>query len=230
MVDTLVFVPGLCCTGALFAPQISAMAEQPIMIAQTCSDDAMKDMAARLLKAAPERFALAGLSMGGYIALEVVKQAPERVAKLALLNTNARADSADQTQARKTQIRITEKGGYQKIAAMQFPQLVHPARLEDAPLRNTIVQMAEDVGPDAFIAQQTAIMGRRDQRPFLQYIQCPTLIVSGAQDALIAADRAQEMHSAIAGSIHHEVQDCGHMSTLEKPSKVTNLLQHWLTA
>lgn len=108
--ETVVFIPGLTCTGAVFGPQINSLKERPIILAETCDLDTIEAMAQRLLDHAPAKFALLGISMGGYIALEVIRQAPERVSRLALLNTNARDDTLAQTQLRQTQMAIVKKG------------------------------------------------------------------------------------------------------------------------
>ncbi|GHB29001.1 hydrolase [Pseudovibrio japonicus] len=228
--ETVVFIPGVTCTGALFGPQINSLKERPIILAETCDLDTIESMAQRLLDHAPEHFALLGSSMGGYIALEVIRQAPERVSRLALMHTNAREDTLAQTQLRQTQMAIVKKGGFHKIAAMQYPQLVHPARHDDTALRQITYDMADEVGPQSFLKQQNAIIHRKDQRPYLSAIKCPTMIVAGEEDNLLPLDRCREMHEAIPHSELHIIPDCGHMSTLEHPAHTSELIQDWLDA
>lgn len=228
--ETVVFIPGLTCTGALFGPQINSLKERPIILAETCDLDTIEAMAERLLDHAPETFALLGLSLGGYIALEMIRQAPERVSRLALMNTNARDDTLAQTQLRQTQMAIVKKGGFHKIAAMQYPQLVHPARHDDTTLRQIIYDMADEVGPESYLKQQNAIIHRKDQRPHLSAIKCPTMIVAGEEDSLLPLDRCREMHEAIPHSELHIIPDCGHMSTLEHPAHTSELIQDWLSS
>ena len=228
--ETVVFIPGLTSTGALFGPQINSLKERPIIIAETCGMDSIETMAKRLLDHTPEKFALLGMSMGGYVALEVIRQAPERVSRLALVNTNARDDTAAQTQLRHTQMEIAKKGGFHKIASMQYPQLIHPARHDDTALRQVVFDMAAEIGPEDFLKQQTAIINRPDQRPNLPAIQCPTMIIAGEEDSLLPLDRCREMHDAIANSKLHIIPDCGHMSTLEHPVHTSELVQDWLAA
>ncbi|WP_208995260.1 alpha/beta fold hydrolase [Pseudovibrio sp. Alg231-02] len=226
--ETVVFIPGLTSTGTLFGPQINSLKERPIIIAETCDMDSIEAMAKRLLDHAPERFALLGMSMGGYVALEVIRLAPERISRLALINTNARDDTAAQTQLRHTQMEIARKGGFHKIASMQYPQLVHPARHDDTALRQVVFDMAADIGADSFLKQQNAIINRRDQRPDLPAIQCPTMIVAGEEDSLLPLDRCREMHDAIPNNKLHIIPDCGHLSTLEHPDHTSELIQDWL--
>ncbi|KZL16561.1 2-hydroxy-6-oxononadienedioate/2-hydroxy-6-oxononatrienedioate hydrolase [Pseudovibrio axinellae] len=226
--NTIVFIPGLACTGAVFSHQIASLKEHAIMIAETFGQDTIEAMARRLLDHAPEKFALAGYSMGGYIALETIRIAPERVDRLALISTNARIDLPAQTQLRQAQMEIVKKGGYHKIAAIQYTQLVHPARHTDITLRQTIVDMAEEVGAENYLKQQHAIINRRDQRPNLSSIQCPTIILAGADDKLLPLDRSYEMHESITQSELHILPHCGHIAPLEHPAHTNELIQDWI--
>jgi pimeloyl-ACP methyl ester carboxylesterase len=231
MAETLVLVPGLNCTRALFEPQIAPLrGRRDIVLADHSRDETMAGIAARLLAAAPERFALAGLSMGGYVALEVMNQAPERVTRLALLDTNARADRPEQAAQRRELIALAEKEGVAKAAEMLLPYWLHKDRLADAELVATVRHMAETVGLAAFKRQQEAILGRPDNRPFLEQIRSPTVIIVGAEDAITPVKVAEEMHAGIAGSRLEVIPNCGHLSTLERPDAVNRMLAEWLAA
>ncbi len=230
LAEPVVFIPGLTCTGTLFSSQISSLKERPVIIAETCGLSSIEAMANQLLEHAPDKFALLGLSMGGYIAMEVIRQAPNRVTRLALMNTNARNDTPAQTQLRHSQMEIARKGGFHKIAALQYNQFVHPARHDDTALRRIVFDMADEIGAENFLRQQEAIIHRRDQRPHLTAIQCPTMIVAGEEDNLLPLDRCQEMHSAISKSMLHIIPDCGHLSTLEHPTHTCTLIRDWLNA
>jgi pimeloyl-ACP methyl ester carboxylesterase len=226
----LVLVPGLLCTGALWAPQIAALAD---IAACTMADHrrhrTMRGIARSILAAAPERFALAGLSMGGYIAYEILRQAPERVQRLALLDTGARADTPERTAARRELIATAEREGVRRAQEVLMPTLVHPARLDDRPLVDTVLQMAVDTGLAAFKRQEAAIIGRPDSRPLLASIRCPTLVLVGEQDARTPPTLAREIADAIPGARLEIVPDCGHLPTLERPEAVTRALRAWLT-
>ncbi|MTI18257.1 alpha/beta fold hydrolase [Rhodobacteraceae bacterium RKSG542] len=226
--EPLVLVPGLACTYELFVPQIAALCDHPLQIANTCEQLGITQMAERLLETAPERFALAGLSMGGYIAMEVMRIAPERVSRLALLSTNARADTPEATEQRLQQIRIAEKGGYSKLTVSRFPMSVAPSNADNEDLKQTVIDMAEDVGPQTFIAQHQAVMHRIDQRPHLSAITCPTLVLVGELDQITPPECAQEIHAAISNSTLELVKDCGHISSLEAPEAVTTAMVKWL--
>ncbi|MBB4040992.1 pimeloyl-ACP methyl ester carboxylesterase [Microvirga flocculans] len=229
MPETLVLVPGLACTARLFEPQIAVLFEgHPIVVADQRQDDSIPAMAARLLREAPERFALAGLSMGGYVALEVIRQAPERVSRLALLDTSARPDTAEASQDRERLIALAEAGRLEDIHDRLWPRLVHPDHRDSQTLRNTLLGMMRETGAAAYIRQQRAIMARADSRPTLPGIEIPTLILVGEGDAITPPDVAREMAEMIEWASLVVVPDSGHMSTLEQPDRVNQALKLWL--
>jgi pimeloyl-ACP methyl ester carboxylesterase len=222
-------IPGLLDSARLYAPQIPALwCSGAVMVADHTRDDSMGAIAARILTNAPPVFALVGLSMGGYISFEIVRQAPQRVARLALLDTSARADTPEQSSARRTQMALASQGRFGEILDAQFPRLVGRARRADTALREVLDLMAQEVGVAAFIRQQTATMGRIDSRPTLGGIRCPTLVLVGKDDELTPPERAAEMADGIAGARLVTVPQCGHMSTLEQPDEVTRALLEWL--
>jgi pimeloyl-ACP methyl ester carboxylesterase len=188
----------------------------------------MEAIARSVLAAAPPTFALAGLSMGGYIAFEMMRQAPQRVTRLALLDTSARADRPEQVKQRHIAIGAARTVGVRAVQGLLLRMLVHPDRVHDRALSERILMMADSVGVEAFVRQQTAIIGRPDNRPFLGQIKCPTLIIVGAQDALTPPKVAEEMAAGIAGSKLEIIPDCGHLPTMERPEVVNRLLAQWL--
>lgn len=221
----VVLVPGLLCTPRLYGEQIPALWQfGPVLVADHTRDDTMAAIARRLLASAPPRFALVGLSMGGYVALEVLRQSPERVAKLALLDTTARPDAPEQTEGRQRQIELARAGRFASIPDLLLPRFVAAARVGDRALEATVRAMAHETGAEAFVRQQTAIMGRADSRPSLAAIRCPTLVLVGAEDTLTPPERAAEMAAAIANARQVVVPACGHLSTLERPQAVTAAL------
>ncbi len=227
----IVLIPGLLATARLYAPQIPHLWRAgPVTIADHTRDDSMSAIAARILATAPARFALAGLSMGGYIAFEMLRQAPQRIARVALLDTSARADAPEQSAMRRAQMSLAAQGRLGEVVEQQFPRLVHRARHADMALREVVAVMAREVGAEAFIRQQTAILGRSDARPALGAIRCPALVLVGEADELTPPERAGEIAAGIAGSRLVTVAGCGHLSTLERPVEVTAALQEWLQA
>ncbi|MGX1499924.1 pimeloyl-ACP methyl ester carboxylesterase [Labrenzia sp. MBR-25] len=228
MSDPILFIPGLLCTEALYAPQIVAFADRPIMVANHREHDSITAIAASILEKAPERFSLISLSMGGYIAMEIMREAPERVARLALLDTNARADTPEQSERRQFLIDLTRKKGFSKVPHLLYPGFVHEKREDDEELKAIVVEMAQDTGPEAFIRQQTALINRIDARPRLGEIACPTLVLVGEGDRLTPVEISQEIHSHIPRSELAVIEGCGHLSTLEAPEKVTAVLRDFL--
>jgi pimeloyl-ACP methyl ester carboxylesterase len=227
----VLLVPGLNCSLRLYAPQLAALWRfGPVTVADHTRDDTMAAIARRILSGAPPRFALAGLSMGGYIALEIMRQAPDRVTKLALLDTGARADLPEASEKRRANIAAAEAGRFDEIIAAQFPLYVHPARVNDGALKADYLAMCRDVGPQAYVRQQKAIMTRIDSRPTLPTIRCPTLVLVGEQDEATPPALAEEMARTIPAARLATVPDCGHLATLERSEAVTKELVAWIGA
>lgn len=225
----LVLVPGLLCTANLYADQQHALADVADMIVGDHTRHAsMAAIAAHILAAAPPRFALAGLSMGGYICFEILRRAPERVERLALLDTGARPDMPERSAARRKLIELGREHGMAAVQKALLPNLIHLARQDEQPLAGRVVQMAVDTGFDAFVRQQEALITRPDSRTFLKDIRCPTLVVVGDADALTPPEMARELHAGIAGSRLVVVPECGHLSTMERPEAVNAALREWL--
>lgn len=228
----LVLIPGLLCTGELWAPEIAGLSDLArITVADHGVADDMAGIARAILAAAPARFALAGLSMGGAIALAIMRQAPERVLKLALLDTTAAPDSEDIRNNRRFYIDLARSGRFDEITPDHLLQrLIHPDRLADGPLIEVILRMARDTGVEAFIRQESAILHRPDGRPGLGAIRCPTLVIVGDRDVITPLERAREIAGAIPNSGLEIIAGCGHLSTLERPGAVTDCLRAWLAA
>ena len=229
MAETLVLIPGLACTSRLYDAQIAALSgERTIVVADHTRDDSSQAMAARLLREAPERFSLAGLSMGGYVALEVMRQAPGRVARLALLDTSARPDTPEAGHDRERLIALAEAGRWEDVSSRLWPRLVHPSRQSDLALRGIVDRMMHDTGAQAYVRQQRAIMGRADSRALLPGIEIPTLVLVGEGDAITPPEVAREMAEMIEWASLVIVPESGHLSSLEQPERVTQALRLWL--
>ena len=228
--EALVLIPGLNCTPALYTPQWLALASgRQILVADNTTDDTITAMVERLLATAPERFALCGLSMGGYVALELMRRAPERVTRLALLDTTAKPPTPETNAPREQMIALAERGAFDNVVTLLWQKLVAPDRLADEALRLEVRAMAEAVGSSGFIRQQRAIMGRSDARPVLRTISVPTLVVVGVEDAITPPDEAREIAGGIGTKARYlEIPGCGHLSTLEAPELVTAALLDWL--
>ncbi len=225
----VILLPGLNCSARLYGEQIPALWRfGSVIVADHRRDDSMAAIARRVLAAAPPRFALAGLSMGGYIAFEILRQAPDRVAKLALLDTGAGAEVPERTAQRKPLIALAQQGRFAEITDNQFPLLVYRQRQGDATLKAIVRAMNEETGPEAYCRQQQAIIGRPDSHPGLAAIACPTLVLVGDDDQLTPPALAREMAAAIRGARLVVVPECGHLSTLERPQAVNDALVEWM--
>jgi pimeloyl-ACP methyl ester carboxylesterase len=229
MAVPILLVPGLGCSARLYEAQISALWRfGPVTVANHREGDSVAEIARHILETAPPRFALAGLSLGGYVAFEIVRQAPRRVLKLALLDTSARPDTPEQTELRKQRVALAEAGRYADIARMQFPLSVHESRHEDAALFALYRAMQAETGAEAYVRWQRAIMLRADMRPFLPEISCPTLALVGDADKITPLPLAEEMAAGIRGAELVVVSACGHLSAAERPEEVNAALVGWM--
>lgn len=227
--EPLLLLSGLLSDGALWRAQLDGLTDIAAPVLPDLSqDDSIAGMALRALAAAPPRFAVAGLSMGGYVALEIMRRAPGRVSRLALLDTSARTDTPEQAERRREAIRLAEGGDFGSVADRMLPNLVHPDRLSDEGLVSAIRAMAARLGKDGFLRKQRAIMGRADSRSDLPRIACPALVLCGREDASTPLALHEEMAALVPGARLGVVERCGHMSAMERPAEVTAALRRWL--
>ncbi len=225
----LLLLPGLLCDARLWRDQAEALADiASVTVADTTEDDSVDAMADRALAAMPGRFALAGLSMGGYVAFALLRRAPERVRRLCLFDTSARPDTAEQSRRRRGLIALARRGRFRGVTPRLLPQLLHPDRLSDATLAGEVTAMAERVGKEAFLRQQTAILHRPDSRPDLPGIRVPTLVGVGDGDVLTPPDHAAEIAAGIPGAELRVFPHCGHLAPMERPEEVSALMRNWL--
>ena len=235
----LLLLPGLVADARMWQPQLDQLT--PVVGEARVADlsgkaggksdgaESIAALAASALAQAPDgRFALAGLSMGGYVALEIMRQAPQRVLGLALLDTSARPDTPEATDNRLKAVAQAQTDFDAVIEAL-LPRLILPAKIaRDTALAQLIRDMAQAFGPDGFARQQAAIIGRIDSRPYLASIACPTLVLCGRDDVITPVEVNQEMASAIRGARHVVLETCGHLSTLDQPTQVSAAMQAWL--
>jgi pimeloyl-ACP methyl ester carboxylesterase len=226
----LLLLPGLLCDRALWQAQLDGLADIADMtVGDLTGADSVSGMAKAVLAAAPERFALAGLSMGGYVSFEIMRQAPERVMRLALLDTSARPDTPERIKQRKELISMCDKGEFVGVTPRLLPSWVYSARMKDKAFVESVTAMTRRVGRDAFVRQQTAIMNRPDSRPTLPNIECPTLVLCGHEDQATPPELHREMAADIPNARLAIISECGHLSTMERPEPVNRELRAWLS-
>lgn len=224
-----IFIPGLLCTQALFSHQISALSDRlNIAVADHRRHSTVADIAASVLADAPERFTLAGLSMGGYVCFEIMRQAGERVEALILFDTTARPDPPEQSERRRSLMALAREEGIGPVIEQMLPLFIPEHRMSDEHLTGALRDMAETTGVDAFIRQQQAIIQRVDSRPTLAEIDCPTLMIVGEEDILTPPELAREIVAGIDGARLETIPGCGHISTLEKPDAVNEFIAGFL--
>ncbi len=230
----LLLVPGLLNDARVWKNQTDALSgERDVRVAESTTHDSVAALAAEALARAPAaRFALAGFSLGGYVALEILRQAPERVAALALIDTGSRPDTVEATQVRRGMLDALDSAtaGFDAVAATFLPRVVHPDRVDDALLADLLLSMARSVGAAAFARQQNAAIARPDSRPGLGAIRCPTMVLCGRQDTVTPLALSEEMASSIPDAKLVVLEACGHMSLLERPREVVDAMRAWLQA
>jgi len=225
----LVLIPGMMCDDRLYGPQIAALeGDRDVRVLPITESDTVAALAADILRAAPERFALAGLSMGGIVAMEVIRQAPDRVERLALMDTNAAPESEAVSLAREPQIARVRAGKLREVMRDELK----PMYLADGPDNETVLavcmEMAMGLGPDVFERQSRALQTRPDQREALRTVAVPTLVLCGAQDRLCPVHRHELICDLIDGARLRIIEGAGHLPTLEKPEAVNAALSDWL--
>ncbi|MGV8973473.1 MAG: alpha/beta fold hydrolase [Rhodoglobus sp.] len=224
-----ILVPPLLCSPRVYRSIIdAAWTRGSVTVADTRQDDTVAGMATRLLRDAPEEFALLGTSMGGYVALEVVRQAPRRVRALALVSTSARSDTPEQVASREHQSRLVEAGDFDRLVDMAFRGVVAEQHATDPALLGVWRAMARTVGARVFLRQQQAVMGRADARELLSTIRCPTTVIHGAGDRLIPVEMGEEIARAIPGAELVIIEDAGHFAFLEQPEVIASAVADFL--
>lgn len=226
--DPVVMIPGLGSDGTVWQPTIDLLSpDVECQVGDTLSDDSLPGMAARILKHAPPKFALAGVSMGGMVALEIMRVAADRVTRLLLCDTNARPDTAEQTIRRQSaNAAMLATDDLAALAASSIAFMVHPKA--DLRVREALLQMSLRVGAATYVRQNEALMARRDLLPILTTIAVPTMVVVGADDLMTPPAFSRTISDAVTGATMHVIPECGHLPPIERPSAVARLIREWL--
>jgi len=228
--EPLVFLPGMMCDARLFAPQVTALSrEMAVTVAPITMGERVEEMASALLGVLPAKFALAGLSMGGIVAMEILRRAPERVTRVALMDTNPLAETPQSAAGYEPLIVGARAGRFEDMMRM----ILKPEHLAPGPQRlqvmSQVAEMGRAMGPDVFIRQCRALQRRKDQQATLRRIKMPALVLCGEHDGLTPVKRHTFMAELIPYARLEIVPDAGHLPTLEQPEVVTAILRHWMT-
>lgn len=226
---SLVLLPGLACDATVWRDQLPALAAHaPVVTDVHARFDSLPEMAAALLAEHAGPLRLAGTSMGGMVALEVLRQAPQRVRGLALLGSTARADTPSMQQLRREAIVAFEQGRVDEVLRANLMFAFHPRVRAGSAIAARYLAMIRRAGAAQLIRQNRAVLARADQRHWLPGVACPVLVACGEDDRLTPPELAHELAAAIPGSRLALLPDCGHMLTLEQPQRVNALLLEWL--
>ncbi|WP_306605654.1 alpha/beta fold hydrolase [Azonexus sp.] len=229
MKPNILLLPGLLNDASVFTEQVAALtAVATVEVGNLSLAESIADLAASVLKqASAKRFVLLGLSLGGYVAFEIMRQAPERVAGLVLMDTTARPDTSEASAQREALIKLAATD-LDAVIEQLLPLLSHPARMNLPAVRGNIQSMANGLGKAVFERQQRAIIGRPDSRPTLKSITCPTLVICGQDDLITPPQMAQEIASGIKHAKLELIAECGHLATLDQPKLVSERLLDWI--
>jgi len=235
MKTPLLLVPGVLCSPRLFARQVEALAPHAEIVVPDWRSaplsiwDTWESAARWVLAQMPARqFALAGLSLGGMLAVEIMQIAAERVTRLALLDTGMRSQSEGERAIRRARIRLADEGHFQLVLGMQMTRFIPAYRLPDKALVDEVITMCGEIGVEIYKRQEELAAIRADRRPDLPRIACPTMVVCGRDDAATPLFLSEEIAAAIPGSELVAVEGCGHLVTMEKPEETNAILTRWL--
>jgi pimeloyl-ACP methyl ester carboxylesterase len=224
------FLPGQLTDERLWAPMLAAMPQGLITphFMELTRGDTIPALARQVLSGPPDAFVLVGLSLGGYVAFEILRQSPHRVKALILFNTSARNDDAEKIEERERVKRAVEVGKFSGVTNRLMPTIVHPRQLGNRAVTDTVMQMAASVGQDGFLKQQHAIMHRADSRELLPHTTLPTLVIGGDSDQRTPPELQREIINHIPHAEFHLLNAVGHLAPLEEPERCAELLTIFL--
>ena len=231
---TVILIPGLLCDAIVWRNQIAALEDlADVEVSAHGTQDSLIGMAQTILANAPPRFAVAGHSMGGRVAFEVFRAAPDRVTGMALMDTGSHPLAAGEAGEREAAgryrlLEVARRDGMRAMAQAWVQGMVHPSRLGERDLIDSILDMFESKSPDIYAAQIRALLNRPDAGPLIGAIRVPTLLLAGHEDAWSPPERHAEMAAVIPSSTMVDIPACGHMSTMERPEAVSTAMREWL--
>ena len=225
----LVFIPGMMCDSRLFQPQISEFSKQYLVcITPVIYSDSIEKISFEILRQLPPKFTLIGLSMGGILAMEIIKKAPERVMKIVLMDTNFKSETSETKSKRIPQIKLVNEGKLEAVMKKQILQNYLVKNKKNQKILELCLKMAKELGKEIFINQSKALAARKNYKEILKKIKVPSLIICGRYDRLCPIEVHREMESLIKYSTLEIIPDAAHLPTLEQPSYLNKILKEWL--
>ena len=225
----LVFIPGMMCDSRLFQPQISEFSKQYLVcIAPVSYSDSIEKISFEILRQLPPKFTLIGLSMGGILAMEIIKKEPERVMKIVLMDTNFKSETSETKSKRIPQIKLVNEGKLEAVMKKQIMQNYLIKNKKNQKILELCLKMAKELGKEIFINQSKALAARKNYKEILKKIKVPSLIICGRYDRLCPIEVHREMESLIKYSTLEIIPDAAHLPTLEQPSYLNKILKEWL--
>jgi pimeloyl-ACP methyl ester carboxylesterase len=233
----LLLVPGMICSPRLYAAQVAALsADTEVVVpdwrrAPLAIWDSWESAARWVVdQMPPGKFALAGLSLGGMLAVEIMQFAADRVTRLALLDTGVRGQNEAERAIRRARIRLADEGHFELVLGLQMGRFIPAYMLPDKALVDAVMTMCGEIGVEIYKRQEALAAIRVDRRPDLPKIKCPTIVVCGRDDAALPLFLSEEIAAAIKGSELIVIEQCGHLTTMEKPEETTAILKRWLSS
>ncbi len=231
----LLLIPGLLCSPRLYAAQAAALQDRAEIVVPDWRKAPLAvwdtwESAARWIveQMPPGKFAMAGLSLGGMLAVEIMQFAADRVTKLALLDTGMRSQNETERAIRRARIRLATEGHFELVLGLQLSRFIPAYRLPDKGLVDEVMAMCNEIGVDIYRRQEELAAIRTDRRPDLPRIKCPTIVVCGRDDAATPLFLSEEMAKAIPAAALVVIEQCGHLITMEKPDETNEILKLWL--
>ena len=231
MTEPVVFLPGMMCDSRVFSPLMQVLsASRSVMIAPVTTGERVEELGSALLDQLPRRSAIIGHGLGAIVAMEIIRRAPDRVGRLCLMSAHPLAETPVDAAAREPEIIGARAGRLDEVMRVAMPAETFapgPKRLE---LQNLMVRMALDLGPEVFVRQSRALQRRRDQQGTLRRIKVPSMVLGGAHDRLVPVKRQAFMAELIPGAVFHQIDNAGHLPTLEAPGECLDAIYTWLKA
>lgn len=227
--EALVMIPPMLSDGRVFAPQIQVLSRaHAVMVAPTTCGERIEEIASQILSWSPSKFALCGMGMGGMVAMELMRRAPDRITRIALISTNAQADTPDAAAAREPHIIAALSGRWDDVLQHEINSTWMAPTTDKVELVRQLTEMGHDVGAAAYVKQARALQRRKDQQATLRQIQQPTTVICGRHDGQYRLKRHEFLAELVPYAKLEIIEDAGYIPTIEAPDATTDALHRWM--